>query len=137
MKPLCLSLLTAAMLIGAQPVAAQSVEFFKCRLAEGASMEEMVEATTAMLETAHQNGQSDYTVSFLTPLYAEDTTRGLFIWVGSASSFSAIGAFNDYWDDEVNTGHRARWRELSTGCESASVYGLQEVDTPDTGDTQD
>ena len=127
MKPIQTGLTAALLLLLPSLAHAQAVEFYKCHISDEGTMEAIIDATAAMLETAHENGHAEYTVSFLNPLYASDISRGVFYWVGSAPSYAAIGAFNDYWDSEENNEHRARWRALSSGCDSSSLYGVYRV----------
>jgi hypothetical protein len=106
---------------------ASAAEFFKCKLAEDATMEQLVTATEAFVVTAKENGHEDYSVRFLSPVYSSDVSRGTFWWVGVGPNLAALGAINDYWESDANTEHRDRFRELSTGCETASLHVLTRV----------
>jgi hypothetical protein len=107
---------------------AQAAEFFKCTLAEGATMDQLVASTRAFLETAEAEPTMEgYTVRFLSPVYSTDTSRGVFWWVGVAPSLAALGAANDYWGTEANAEHSSRFRELTDDCESSSAHYLTPV----------
>lgn len=107
---------------------ASAAEFFKCKLAEDATIEQLVEATAAFLEDAHANGHEGYSVRFLSPVFSGDISPGVFWWVGVGPSLGAVGALNDYWQSEANTEHRDRFRELTSGCEMSSLHAITNVD---------
>lgn len=115
----------------AQSAQANAVEFFKCKLAEKATMDQLVTATKAMLKDAKAKGHAEYGVYFLNPLYSTDISSGTFYWVGVGPSAGAVGAFNDYWESEANKKHRDRFGELSAGCESSSLHYGTEVKMDD------
>ena len=108
-------------------VNASAAEFFKCKFAEGATMDQLVEATAAFLVDAKANGHEDYSVRFLSPVYSSDITAGTFWWVGVALNLAGAGAINDYWDSDANTAHRERFGELSTGCSMSSLHVVTNV----------
>lgn len=110
-----------------QTAQAAAAEFFKCKLAEDATMEQLVTATEAFLATAKENGHEGYSVRFLSPVFSRDTSRGTFWWVGVAPDLTAIGAINDYWPSDANTEHRDRFRELSADCTVASLHVVTNV----------
>lgn len=125
---LCLGGALAA--VAPAAASAQAVEFFKCTLAEGASIQQLTEATRAFLKDAEGvPAMEGYSVRFLTPLYASDISHGSFYWVGIAADFAALGAANDYWDSEANAAHRRRFGELSSDCEASSAYRAHPVET--------
>lgn len=117
--------ITAAILLqGASiPTAkAAAVEFFKCTLAEGAKVSDLVTVTKAMLTTAKENGIENYSVRFMSPLYSSDISRGTHYWVGIAPNAAEMGAFNDYWESDTNKKHRGKFRELTEDCEASSMH---------------
>lgn len=118
------AIIASVVLQGASLPAAKaaSVEFFKCTLVEDAKIADLVTATTALLKTAKENGIENYSVRFLSPLYSADISRGTHYWVGIAPNAAEMGAFNDYWDTDVNKAHRKRFRELTENCEASSLY---------------
>lgn len=107
---------------------AAAAEFFKCKLAEDVTMEQLVEATAAFLEDAHKNGHEGYSVRFLSPVFSGDISPGTFWWVGVGPTMGAVGALNDYWEGEANTEHRDQFRELTGGCEMSSMHVITNVD---------
>ena len=110
-----------------QDAQAEAAAFFKCKFAEGATMEQLVTATEAFVAAAKENGHEGYSVRFLSPVFASDITRGTFWWVGVGPNLAAIGAINDYWDSEANTEHRDRFGELSADCTVASLHVVTNV----------
>lgn len=110
---------------------AEAVEFFKCSLAEGAKISDLVTATKALLETARENGIENYSVRYISPLYSSDISRGTHYWVGIAPNAADMGAFNDYWDTDANKGHRKKFRELTADCENSSLYYSTPVNMDD------
>ncbi len=110
-----------------QTAQAAAAEFFKCTLAEDATMEQLVTATEAFLATAKENGHEGYSVRFLSPLFSSDISPGTFWWVGVGPNLAAIGAINDYWTSNANKEHRDRFGELSPSCETSSLHVVTNV----------
>ena len=54
-----------------QHAQASAAEFFKCKLAEDATMEQLVTATEAFLAAAKENGHEGYSVRFLSPVFSQ------------------------------------------------------------------
>lgn len=121
---------TAIVLALATPLAftqearAEAAEFFKCRLVEGGSIENLVAIANDFEAIVAENGLEDYNVSFLTPLYASDLKEGTFWWVGIAQNYSGAGRANEIWESSAGDGVRARWDENIRGCENSSLYSL-------------
>ncbi len=110
--------------ISAQPADAAAREFFKCKLANGASMDDLAGLVKDFNKVASDNGFANYQAELLSPLFASDISRGTFIWQGNAPNFERIGAINDWWESsDANADIRKRWQEM-TECESASVYAV-------------
>ncbi len=110
-----------------QVAQASAAEFFKCKLAEDATMEQLVTATEAFLAAAKENGHEGYSVRFLSPLFSSDISPGTFWWVGVGPNLAAIGAINDYWTSDANKEHRDRFGELSAGCTVSSLHVVTNV----------
>lgn len=110
-----------------QDAQASAAEFFKCKLAEDATMEQLVTATEAFLAAAKENGHEGYSVRFLSPLFSSDISPGTYWWVGVGPNLAAIGAINDYWTSDANKEHRDRFGELSPSCETASLHVVTNV----------
>lgn len=110
-----------------QDAQASAAAFFKCKFAQGATMDQLVEATAAFVAAAKEDGHEGYSVRFLSPVFASDISPGTFWWVGVAGNLAAIGAINDYWDSDANTEHRDRFGELSAGCSVSSLHVVTEV----------
>ena len=110
-----------------QTAQAAAAEFFKCKLAEGATMEQLVTATEAFLATAKENGHEGYSVRFFSPVFSRDISPGIFWWVGVGPNLAAVGAINDYWFSDANKEHRDRFGELSPSCETGSLHMVTNV----------
>ncbi|MCH8203350.1 MAG: hypothetical protein IH996_09615 [Proteobacteria bacterium] len=106
---------------------ADAAAFFKCTFAEGATMDQLVEATAAFVATVKENGYEGYSVRFLSPVFSSDISPGTFWWVGVGPSLEVIGAINDYWTSDANTEHRDRFGELSAGCTVSSLHVVTNV----------
>lgn len=110
--------------ISAQPADAAAREFFKCKLADGVSMDDMGGLVKDFNKIASDNGFADYQAELLSPLFSGDISRGTFFWQGNAPNFERIGALNDWWDkSDANADIRKRWREM-TDCEFSSLYDV-------------
>ena len=110
-----------------QAAQASAAEFFKCKLAEDATMEPLVTATEAYLAAAKENGQEGYSVRFLSPVFSRDISPGTYWWVGMGPNLAAVGAINDYWFSDANKEHRDRFSELSPSCEIGSLHMVTNV----------
>ena len=96
---------------------ANAAAFFKCTFAEGATMDQLVEATAAFVATVKENGYEGYSVRFLSPVFSSDISPGTFWWVGVGPSLEVIGAINDYWTSDANKEHRDRFGERAVGIQ--------------------
>ena len=101
--------ITAAVVLGIAGVAisantakAGAVEHFKCSLAEGKTMDDLVSVASHFHQVIADAGIEGYSVSYLSPLFSSDIKRGNFYWVGTASDVATIGAINDFWDTDEN-----------------------------------
>lgn len=108
--------------MSAQPADAAAREFFKCKLADGVSMEDMAGLVKDVTKIATANGLGDYHAELLLPLFSSDISKGTFYWQGNAPNFERIGAANDWWENsDANADIRKRWGEM-TDCENSSLY---------------
>jgi len=123
-----LALGIAGMVFSAQPAAAGANEYFKCSLAEGKTMDDLVAIGSDFHAVLAEAGIEGFWVSFMTPLFAPDIKRGTFYWVGHAPDVATIGAINDLWDTDVNKDVRDAWEAATSDCESSSVYITTKVE---------
>ena len=121
--------MTAALALGAvavtftaQPATAGANEYFKCSLAEGKTMDDLVSVASHFYQVLADAGIEGFTVSFLTPLFSSDIKRGTFHWVGYAPDVATIGVVNDFWGSDANKPVRDHWLAVTNDCESSSVY---------------
>ncbi len=108
---------------------ADSAEFFKCTMAEGGSLEALVQIGSDAEKRMAENGLENYHVAIMTPLFSSDLSEGTFYWIGVANDFAGAGMANDIWESSANDDIRARWDEQITGCESSSLHRV--TFTPD------
>lgn len=126
-KRTTLTLATAAMALALQVSAtsaanANAVEFFKCTMVEGASIDGLVEVANNFKVVAAENGLENINIVFLTPVYAADIAEGTFVWVGLTENLADAGRMNDIWGTDANADVRAGWDELVADCEASSLY---------------
>ena len=121
----------AAAVSFAHDARAEAVEFFKCKLADGATIAQLVELANNFEGVAAENGLEGINVAFLTPLYSSDLSEGTFWWVGMAPNYAGAGQINDIWDSDAGEPTRDRWDELVSSCENSSLYRLTMTPGPD------
>jgi len=134
-KMITASIISCALSVAASSAEASAVEFFKCKLAENATMDQLVTAAKAMLKDAKANGLGDYSLYFLNPLYSSDISNGTFYRVGASPNALRLGAYNDCWITDVMKKHRDKFRPLIKDCsptgDSAGVLWSTEVKPAD------
>ncbi len=120
-------------LVAAQPAsAAPAADFFKCKLKDGATLEQAAAVAAGVLKDAKaQNQMEGYSIRFLQPVYSGDTSNGVFYWVGAGPSIGSVAATNDYWMSEANKAHREAFNALVKSCSSASLHYIIEVPDPE------
>jgi hypothetical protein len=125
------AIVSCIIVFSAAPATAGVVEFFKCKLADTATMEQLVSTATAMLTDAKAHGLGDYSLYFLNPLYSSDISNGTFYWVGASPNATRLGAYNDFWIADAMKKHRDKFRPLIKECsasgDSAGVLWITEV----------
>jgi hypothetical protein len=109
------------------PAGTVATEYFKCKMADDATFEQIVSAGEAMLRDAKAAGVGDYTLNFYVPLYDYDTSIGVFYWVGTSPNATRLGAYNDFWKAEANKRSRDRFDRLIKQCDRAGVYWNRQV----------
>jgi hypothetical protein len=127
MKMMMAVIVSGGMSLAVAPAEASTLEYFKCKLADNATMEQLNAAASAMLKDAKANGLGDYKLYFLNPLYTSDISKGVFFWVGVSPNALRLGAYNDFWKADANRKHRERFDALIKGCDSAGVHWLTEL----------
>lgn len=106
----------------ASPANAGAVEYFKCSLADGKTMDDLVSVAAHFHQVIADAGIDGYVVSYLSPLFAQDIKRGNFHWVGTADDVATIGEINDFWESDANKAVRDHWIEVTSDCETSSVH---------------
>lgn len=130
------ALAIAAQGLFVQGARAEAAEFFNCSMADGTSMDQLVELANDFEAVTVANGLENFRVAFLTPLYSSNLADGNFWWVGVADSYAGAAMANEIWDSEAGDEIRARWDALVTGCASSSLHRLtmtpnEEAETAD------
>jgi hypothetical protein len=109
------------------PSSTVATEYFKCKMADNADFDQIVAAGEAMLADAKAHGLDDYKLNIFIPLYDNDTSFGVFYWVGSSPNATRLGAYNDFWKDGANEANRVRFASLIKECDRAGVYWNREL----------
>jgi hypothetical protein len=109
------------------PSSTLATEYFKCKMADNADFDQIVAAGEAMLADAKAHGLGDYKLNIFIPLYDNDTSFGVFYWVGTSPNATRLGAYNDFWKDGANEANRTRFASLIKECDRAGVYWNREL----------
>lgn len=114
-----------------QPTTAPSrtaaTEYFKCKMSDNADFQQLVAAGEAMLADAKAHGLGDYKLNIFVPLYDNDTSFGVFYWMGTSPDATRLGAYNDFWKSGSNEANRVRFASLIKECDRAGVYWNREL----------
>jgi hypothetical protein len=127
MKMMAAVIVSGCLSVAATPAEASTLEYFKCKLADNVTMDQLNAAASAMLKDAKANGVGDYKLYFLNPLYTSDISKGVFFWVGVSPNALRLGAYNDFWKADANKKHRDRFDALIKDCDSAGAHWLTEL----------
>lgn len=110
-----------ALLVSSQALAGAR-EIYKCRVADGATYEDIIAANEIYRAAMNKAGFSDYKVELLYPLYDSDTRPGTVYWQGTSPGMERLGAANDwFWFHEDAAESRALF-EKAMVCESAYMF---------------
>jgi hypothetical protein len=126
--------LTATMGLGvaaAPPASAEAADFFKCKMREGTTIEQVTAVIRVFVKDARKNGYDKYSVRFLMPVYSNDISAGVFWWVGVDKDLGSLASGNEYWVSEKNRSHREKFNALIKDCESSSLHQVIEVKAAD------
>lgn len=115
----------------APPANAEAADFFKCKMKEGSTIEQVTEVIRAFVKDAKKNGYDKYSVRFLLPVYSSDISAGVFWWVGVDKNLGSLASGNEYWISEKNRTHREKFNALIKDCESSSLHHVVEVKAAD------
>lgn len=115
----------------APPANAEAADFFKCKMKEGTTIEQVTTVVSAFVKDAKKNGFDKYSVRFLLPVYSSDISTGVFWWVGVDQSLGSLASGNEYWISEKNRTHREKFNALIKDCESSSLHHVVNVKAAD------
>ncbi|MFQ5535688.1 MAG: hypothetical protein ACE5EM_12800 [Sphingomonadales bacterium] len=97
-------------------------EYYKCKLNEGATIEQVAQIATDLRPISEKAGFGDYHPALLIPMYSSDISAGAFYWMGSAPNMARLGAGSDWFGQSEDTDAIRKRFEDILDCESASVY---------------
>jgi hypothetical protein len=109
------------------PTSTVATEFFKCKMADSAKFEQMVAAMEVAKRTANDNGFGDYKLSIMIPLYDNDTSFGVFYWIGTSPTAGRLGLYNDFWKSDANKANRELFIPLIKECDHSGVYWSRDI----------